>query len=180
MSQQPPAPYNPPPAQPPASAPPPQQWTPPVVAGPAPGVKYAGNGARFIAWIVDGLILSVLIWVVVIVVGILIAAIAATGSDTAAALGIVAAIAAVFVVSLAYLPWFWSHGGQTPGMKILRLRLVRAVDGGPVGGGQAVLRLIGYYISAFVFYIGFLWILIDSRRQGWHDKIAGTVMIEVA
>ena len=64
-------------------------------------------------------------------------------------------------------------------MKMLRLRVVRAADGGPVTGGQAVLRLIGFWISAAVFYLGFIWILFDSQRQGWHDKIASTVMIEV-
>ncbi|HEY4752748.1 MAG TPA: RDD family protein [Candidatus Limnocylindrales bacterium] len=184
-----------PPAQPPAYPPQPsaayppagqpadpahQPWNAPTPAvGPAPGVKYAGHGARLIAYIVDGFIASLLVWAVIIVFGILVAAMAATGSDTATALGIIAFFAAVIVVSLAYFPWFWAHGGQTPGSKMLRLKVVRAVDGGPLTGTQAILRLIGLWISFAVFYLGVIWILIDPQRQGWHDKIASTVMIEV-
>ena len=134
---QPPAAYAPPPSQQPAAyTPPPQQWAPAVAAGPAPGVKYAGNGARLLAYIVDAILLGILIWIVIIVLGILIAAVAAAGSDTAAVLGSIALLVAVLGVSLAYFPWFWSRGGQTPGMKMLRLRVVRAADGGPVSGGR--------------------------------------------
>ena len=44
--------------------------------------------------------------------------------------------------------------------------------------GAAILRLIGYWISAIVFYIGYIWIFIDKRKRGWHDLIAGTVVIK--
>jgi uncharacterized RDD family membrane protein YckC len=188
---QPPTPPAQPPAYPPQQAaayppagqpgyPAPQPWNAPVpVAGPAPGVKYAGHGARLIAYIVDGFIAGLLVWATIIVLGILVGILAATGSETATALGAIFLVAAVIVVSLAYFPWFWAHGGQTPGSKMLRLRVVRAVDGGPVTGAQAILRLIGLWISFAVFYIGVIWILIDPQRQGWHDKIASTVMIEV-
>jgi uncharacterized RDD family membrane protein YckC len=43
---------------------------------------------------------------------------------------------------------------------------------------QAVGRLLGYVVSS-ILYLGFIWILFDERRQGWHDKLAGTVVIEV-
>ena len=58
------------------------------------------------------------------------------------------------------------------------LRVVMDKDGGPVTLGPAVLRLIGYWIDSLVFYLGFIWILIDSRRRGWHDLIAGTVVVQ--
>jgi uncharacterized RDD family membrane protein YckC len=64
-------------------------------------------------------------------------------------------------------------------MRLFRLRVVRDADGGPISGGQAILRLIGFWVSSFVLYLGFIWILIDSRRRGWHDLIAGTVVIEL-
>ena len=57
------------------------------------------------------------------------------------------------------------------------MRVVRERHGGPIGFGTAILRLIGYVISGFVLYLGFIWILIDSRHQGFHDKIANTVVI---
>ena len=63
-------------------------------------------------------------------------------------------------------------------MRVFRLRVVRDRDGGPISGGQASLRLLGYWVNGIVFYIGFAWILIDARRRGWHDLIASTVVIE--
>jgi uncharacterized RDD family membrane protein YckC len=82
------------------------------------------------------------------------------------------------VVTLGYFPWFWVRDGATPGMKMQNLRVVRDADGGPLSVGQAILRLIGYWVSGAVFYLGFIWIFIDKRRRGWHDLIAGTVVIK--
>ena len=88
------------------------------------------------------------------------------------------AFLAIFVVDIAYFPYFWKTRGQTPGMRQFQLYVVRDRDGGPITSGQAVLRLIGYWIDGVVFYLGFIWILIDSRKRGWHDLIAGTVVIK--
>ncbi len=63
-------------------------------------------------------------------------------------------------------------------MRLLHIRVVRDVDGGPISWGSAILRLIGYWVNSAVFYIGFIWIFVDKRRRGWHDLIAGTVVIE--
>jgi uncharacterized RDD family membrane protein YckC len=50
-------------------------------------------------------------------------------------------------------------------------------DGSPVTWGRAVLRYLGFIVSAIPLSLGFLWIAIDGRRQGWHDKLAGTYVI---
>ena len=63
-------------------------------------------------------------------------------------------------------------------MQLMHVKVVRDDDGGPVTMGPAILRLVGYWVSALVFYIGFIWILIDKRRRGWSDLIAGTCVIE--
>ncbi len=60
----------------------------------------------------------------------------------------------------------------------MNVKVVRDRDGGPITWGPAILRLIGYYVSALVFYIGYIWIFIDKRKRGWHDLIAGTVVIK--
>ena len=146
---------------------------------PAPGVFYAGNGARFIAWVIDGFILSAIVMIFVGVFGGIAAAAASNDNGTIAGLTGLLAVVGIFVVSLLYLPWFWGHGGQTPGLKIMHLRVVREQDGGPLSMGTAFVRLVGYWISGAVFYLGFIWILFDARRQGWLDKIAGTVVIQV-
>jgi uncharacterized RDD family membrane protein YckC len=146
---------------------------------PAPGVFYAGNGARFIAYVVDAFILGAIFTVVFLVFTVIAAAAASNDNSAIAGLAVTIAVVGAFLVYLIYLPWFWAHGGQTPGMKVMHVRVVRENDGGPLTLGQAFLRLIGFWVSGAVFYLGFIWILFDARRQGWHDKIAGTVVIAV-
>jgi uncharacterized RDD family membrane protein YckC len=146
---------------------------------PAPGVFYAGNGARFIAYLVDGFIMGALVTAVIVVLTAIGLAAASNDNSGLAGATVFIAVLTAFLVYLLYMPWFWGHGGQTPGMKVLRVRVVRESDGGPLTMGQAFLRLVGFWISGAVFYLGFIWILFDGRRQGWHDKIAGTVVIAV-
>ncbi len=178
MSQQLPPPSSPPPSSPPPYAAPAQQaWVAPV-AGPAPGVAYASGGSRLVAYIVDYFLIWILVIVVSLVLGSVMAAGASADSGGAVATGALVWFLALFVITLGYFPWFWARGGATPGMRLLHIRVVREVDGGALTGGQAVMRLIGYWVSAVVFYLGFIWILIDAHKQGWHDKIANTVVIE--
>jgi len=67
--------------------------------------------------------------------------------------------------------------GQTAGMRILGIRIIRT-DGKPFNMSLAVLRhLAGYPLSMVFFFLGFLWILWDPRQQGWHDKLARTVVV---
>lgn len=155
---------------------PPASWAPPMQTGPAPGVNYGGAGARFVAYIIDWFIMGLVYLAFFIVGGVLAAAAGSSNNGAGAGLALVVILIAAIIL-IAWKPYFWTHGGQTPGYKILRLRVVRAVDGGPISTGQAVGRLLGYIISGF-FYLGFIWILFDSRRQGWHDKLANTVVIE--
>src|SRR5262249_49191275 len=69
------------------------------------------------------------------------------------------------------------NNGQTAGMRILGIRIIRT-DGRPFTMGRAVLRhLAGYPLSMLGFFLGFLWILWDRRQQGWHDKLARTVVV---
>lgn len=75
-----------------------------------------------------------------------------------------------------YFIFFWVLAGFTPGKALLGLRVVRS-DGRPVNLGRALLRFIGYSIAALPLFLGFIWILFDNRRQGWHDKIARTYVI---
>jgi uncharacterized RDD family membrane protein YckC len=82
------------------------------------------------------------------------------------------------VIGLLYFPYFWANGGRTLGMRPFNLRVVRDSDGGPIGWGTAILRLIGLWVAGAVFYLGYIWIFIDKRRRGWQDLIAGTVVIK--
>ena len=163
-------------AEPPASP----GWQVPddLNVGPAPGVRFAGAGARLFAYIVDVLIVSLVSLALFVVLGIIAAVAGSAGADFIAGLGIILAFLVWLVFTFAYFPYFWAKSGQTPGMKIFHIKVVRDADGGPVGGGAAVLRLIGYWINGIAFYIGYIWIFVDKRRRGWHDLIAGTCVIE--
>ena len=72
---------------------------------------------------------------------------------------------------------FWRYCGATPGKLAVALKVVDARTGGRPSTGRLVLRFLGYLVSALPLYLGFLWIAVDRRKQGWHDKIAGTVVI---
>lgn len=68
-------------------------------------------------------------------------------------------------------------GGQSAGMRILGIHIAR-VDGRPFTMKDAALRhLVGYPLSTMAFFLGFLWMLWDPRQQGWHDKIARTIVV---
>ncbi len=72
---------------------------------------------------------------------------------------------------------FWITRQATPGKMLLGMRIVDARTGGPLSTGQAIGRYLGYYLCIFGLFLGFLWIAFDARKQGWHDKLAGTVVI---
>jgi uncharacterized RDD family membrane protein YckC len=79
-------------------------------------------------------------------------------------------------LDMVYFTWFHGSNGQTPGKILLRLRVVQAT-GEPMTFGIAFLRWVGYVISKLAVYLGFIWIAFDRRKQGWHDKIAQTVVV---
>jgi uncharacterized RDD family membrane protein YckC len=154
----------------PPDAPPPMSWLPPAeVAGPAPGYAFGSPGERLVAYIVDNLVIGAIL-ILGFLVGVLLL-------NVATILTVIVLLLTP-IVCAAYFPWFWSRGGQTPGLRLFGLRVVRDRDGGPVSVGAATLRLIGYWIDAVVLYIGFIWIFVDQRKRCWHDLIAGTVVVK--
>jgi uncharacterized RDD family membrane protein YckC len=73
---------------------------------------------------------------------------------------------------------FWRFRGATPGKMLFSAKIVDAESFGPPSTGQLIGRYFAYLVSMVVFGLGFLWIAFDPRKQGWHDKLAGTVVIE--
>lgn len=72
----------------------------------------------------------------------------------------------------------WIKLAATPGKLILKLKVLDAKTGEYPTIGQAILRYIGYIPSALAFCIGLIWVGFDKQKQGWHDKIAGTVVVK--
>ena len=147
-----------------------EHWqAPEMEPGPAPGVAFASPGSRLVAYIVD-VIVTIAVSIVLGIVGVALVFVLPILS--------IIPFLAIFIVSFVYFPYYWQRSGQTPGMRMMNIKVVRDSDGGPLTWGSAILRLIGYWVSGFVFYIGYIWIFIDKRKRGWHDLIAGTVVIE--
>ena len=75
---------------------------------------------------------------------------------------------------------FWIALGATPGKMAISARIVDAATGRPASRGQLVTRYVGYFVSTFPLFIGLLWVAWDGKKQGWHDKLAGTVVVRPA
>lgn len=73
--------------------------------------------------------------------------------------------------------WFWRARQATPGKMALRLRIVDADSGHTLSTGQCVGRYFAYLVSIIPLGLGFVWIAFDRRKQGWHDKLAGSVVV---
>jgi uncharacterized RDD family membrane protein YckC len=72
---------------------------------------------------------------------------------------------------------FWLYRQATPGKMALSLRVVDARTGNTLTVGQSIGRYLGYFVSTIPFGLGFIWVAFDPKKQGWHDKLAGTVVI---
>ena len=146
--------------------------------GPAPGVRYAPHGPRIVAYILDGVIITVVFLLLLVPIGLIAAGQDRDGPSGAAVAALIVLGLAAIAVSVLYFPFFWQRTGQTPGMRPFHLWVVRDRDGASFGWGTALLRLLGLYVAGSVFYLGFIWIFVDKRRRGWQDLIAGTIVIE--
>lgn len=78
-----------------------------------------------------------------------------------------------FVVTVLF--WVWRQA--TPGKMVVSARIVDAKTGATISVGQAMGRYIAYFLSMLPFGLGILWVAFDPRKQGWHDKVAGTVVV---
>ena len=130
---------------------------------------YAGLGPRAVAFLID--------WLLVIVVAMPVIVLAfgaeyfSLNPERRAWDIVTWLLIGIAVVS------FWRYCGATPGKSALALKVVDAQTGGRPPTGRLVVRFLCYLVSALPLVLGFLWIAVDRRKQGWHDKIAGTVVI---
>ena len=132
-------------------------------------MDYASRWLRFFAWIIDGVVIAIVMFILWLagLVG------ADSVEDFGASDGLVNAL-----VTLVYYVAMTAAFGATLGKMALGMRVADA-DGNRPGFGAVVMReVVGKIVSALVILIGFFWILVDDRRQGWHDKIGGTFVVK--
>ena len=147
---------------------------------------HAGFALRLRAFVVDGLVqlLFLVPFLVLLVVSV------ATGEERACSRG-QCRVPAEGVLIVSFLAFFvglffgarllatrLGSTGQTPGCRFAGIRVVDQHTGLPIGTGRALGRLLlAGTISGWFCYLGYLWMLWDGRRQTWHDKIVGSIVV---
>jgi uncharacterized RDD family membrane protein YckC len=128
---------------------------------------YAGIVSRAVALAIDAATLTVGFAVASAVFGLILSLFTAVGAAALWSL----VVAGYFVLS-------WTLAGETPGMRLMALRVIDR-RGDPPGLGQALVRLAGMILAAIPFFAGYLLILVDDRRRGLQDMLAGTTVVYV-
>jgi uncharacterized RDD family membrane protein YckC len=85
-----------------------------------------------------------------------------------------------FVLPATAVIALWMRFGATPGKMALSARIVDADTGETLTAGMSLIRYLGYFVAMLPFFVGFIWIGFDRRKQGWHDKLANSVVIRPA
>lgn len=73
---------------------------------------------------------------------------------------------------------FWLKVQATPGKMLFSLKVLDELTGQPLTIQQSLIRYVGYFVSTFALLLGFIWIGFDAKKQGWHDKMARTVVVK--
>ena len=160
-----------PPPPPPGYAPPPQMGGYQPIAVASPG-SYGGFWIRLVAYIIDAIILGIIGGILSVPLGVNYSDVNSLNSGAARTSNGID-----LVLSLVYFVGLWTYMGGTIGQRIFGMRVVDATSGQPIGLGKAVIRWLGLLLSFFVCFIGVIWVAFDARKQGWMDKIAGTVVV---
>jgi uncharacterized RDD family membrane protein YckC len=163
-----------------------------MVLTPQPRIAYGGLVIRFVAYLIDSLIIGFpmgILLIVLIIGGVLGSSVnpselpapppggTAIGAIRLSLIAIVWFYLLGVVVAFGYYSYFWGTSGSTLAMRLFKLRVVDANSGQSIGVGRAAMRYVGFVIAALPCWIGLIWAAFDSRAQGWHDKIASTVVL---
>ncbi len=135
------------------------------------GVQYVGFWARVAAALIDSvLLLAILAPLLYWIYG------PQYFVDTDGVGGLVDVLLNWLLPAIAVI-LFWIYRQATPGKMVIGARIVDARTGGRPSTGQLIGRYLGYYVSMIPLCAGLIWVAFDARKQGWHDKLAGTVVV---
>jgi uncharacterized RDD family membrane protein YckC len=137
--------------------------------------QYIGLLTRGLAFAVDAALINGIAILVGVVVGLAVSVLSIP--DELDTVLIAAAGAAFLIWTVAYFVTFWSTTGQTPGNRLFRFRVCLADDGATLKPRRSLLRVVALMLAALPLFAGFLTILVDDRRRGLHDMLAGTVVV---
>ena len=146
--------------------------------------EYAGFWVRLLASIIDSVcILAVAVPLLYMVYGQAyfadtIAATFSTSTDSAGTFRGPADVLINYVLPAVAIVVFWIYRSATPGKMMLGLKIIRTDGGEKLTAGQSIGRYLAYYLSMIPLFLGFIWVAFDARKQGWHDKLAGTLVVK--
>lgn len=135
--------------------------------------EYAGFWIRTVATIIDSILIVLVTWPLLLAV---------YGWDyfESTATNLFAGPADFlisYVLPAIMIILFWMHKQATPGKMLVSAKIVDAKTGQPASTGQLIGRYFAYIVSTLPLMLGFIWIAFDPRKQGWHDKLAGTIVV---
>lgn len=136
-------------------------------------LEYVGFWARVGASLIDTFLMGVIIWPVLTLV---------YGTDYWVDNAFIKGpldFLLTWVLPGAAVILFWVSRQATPGKMAIGARIVDQKTGKPASAGQLVGRYFGYYASSLPLFLGIFWVAFDPRKQGWHDKLAGTVVVRL-
>ena len=145
-----------------------------------PDIHYVGFWARFTAFVIDSVVASFLLAPMAMTSGnVDIAKLSSSDPNESSAYlqSLLAPMMLQTVAVAAIIIAFWIYFSATPGKMLFRSYIVNATDFGKASTRQLLVRYLGYFVSLLVLGLGFIWIGVDKRKQGLHDKLAGTVVI---
>jgi uncharacterized RDD family membrane protein YckC len=137
---------------------------------------YAGLVTRAIAYSLDIALINFVSLAVGIAVG-LAASLVPDLPDTAVAVGVAIGGVAYLLWFVAYFVTFWSTTGQTPGSRLMRIRVIDADGDAHVKPRRAIVRFVGLVLATIPLFAGFIIMLWDDRRRCLQDRMAGTTVI---
>jgi uncharacterized RDD family membrane protein YckC len=161
--------------------PPPGPPYAPQYVAPAPTASgYAGFWIRFLAYLIDYIIVGAVTFGLIKATGVITVLCPAgvtNASDPSCGSAMISPLFyVILLVPVLYDILLWSVGG-TLGQRALGMRVVNATTGGNLGLGRSLLRFVGLIVSTIPIYLGLIWVGFDARKQGWHDKIAGSFVL---
>jgi uncharacterized RDD family membrane protein YckC len=137
----------------------------------------AGLATRVLAFAADAAAINAIGWFVAAMVTLGLSLLHLPEGVRDVLFGLGAVVGLVWAAS--YFVFFWSTTGQTPGDRLLRIRVEDADSGRPIAPGRALWRVVLLPVSAIPLCAGFLLILVDERRRALHDRLAGTIVADV-
>jgi uncharacterized RDD family membrane protein YckC len=136
---------------------------------------YEGLVTRGIAFTVDSALINLVALIVAVSAGLALSVL--DPSNNAEKVALAVGGVAYVLWTIGYFVTFWSTTGQTPGHRLLQIRVCRAGDREVLRPRKALLRLGAMMLCAIPLFAGFLTILVDNRRRGIHDMVAGSVVV---